>query len=79
MFDEIDALYKEAKQRKIDLTNQYNKDLTQVDRVIVKLRIERQKHCSHSSTRVEEDFNYHNNTEWKITVCNICDKELERK
>lgn len=78
MFEEIHKTLESARAHRRSLEVDYYKNLDKIDKEIVKLRIDLQKHCSHPKTRKEDSFNYHNNTEWTTIYCTVCDKQLER-
>lgn len=40
---------------------------------------EKMASCTHPVTRVEEEVDYHNNTDWLCTYCVDCGKLLEKK
>ncbi len=78
MFEEIDKQYTQAKAHRKELEVKHAKVLRSLDMEIVKLRIERQKWCTHPTTRKEDTFDYHKREDWTTVYCTVCDKQLER-
>ena len=41
--------------------------------------IEAQNKCTHPTTRIKNDFNYHTREDWVETYCTVCNKLISRK
>ena len=37
-----------------------------------------QSHCTHPTTKIQDDFDYHKNEEWKKEVCEECGAVLRK-